>query len=98
MKNRTTTTVVFLALVASPSAGLADALSDVNAAINAMRNGAYDQAIPLLDNAISSGNLSKDQSATAYFDRGVAYLNKGQSDNAIADFTQSIALRPKDSG
>ena len=33
--------------------------------------------------------------AQGYVNRGIAYLNKGGNDRAIADFTQAIKLDPK---
>ena len=32
----------------------------------------------------------------AYYNRGIAYGNKGELDKAIADFTEAIRLDPKD--
>ncbi len=34
--------------------------------------------------------------AIVYFDRGTAYLSKGDYDRAIADYTQAIAINPQD--
>ena len=34
--------------------------------------------------------------AIVYFDRGTAYLNKGDYDHAIADYTQAIAINSQD--
>src|SRR5665213_3778883 len=96
MKKCTATAVLFLGLCAIPSLAQADALSDVNGAVNAIRSGDYDQALTLLNNAIGSGNLSADQTATAFFDRGTVFLNKGRLDAAISDFTQTIEMHPKD--
>ncbi len=76
MKKNTATAILFLSLCASPTLVQADATSDVNGAVSAIRGGDYDQALTLLNSAISSGNLSQDQFATAWFDRGVVYLNK----------------------
>lgn len=45
---------------------------------------------------ILSGRESQRNLASAYFNRGIAYKNKGDFDRAIADFTQAIQLNPKD--
>ena len=34
--------------------------------------------------------------ADARYNRGVAYLQKGQSDKALADFDEAVRLNPKD--
>ncbi len=36
--------------------------------------------------------------ADAYYERGIAWLDKGELDKAIADFTQAIRLDPQSSG
>jgi len=38
---------------------------------------------------------SKQQQALDVYNRGVAYLNKGEYDEAIADFTEAIRLNPE---
>jgi lipoprotein NlpI len=45
---------------------------------------------------ILSGRESQRNLASAYFNRGIAYKNKGDFDRAIADYTQAIQLNPKD--
>ena len=36
------------------------------------------------------------QDAVAYYNRGIAYYDKGDLDRAIADYDQAIALDPQD--
>jgi tetratricopeptide (TPR) repeat protein len=44
--------------------------------------------------AIASGRLSSSKLATALYNRGIAYLDRGDFDRAIADFDRVIELRP----
>jgi tetratricopeptide (TPR) repeat protein len=46
--------------------------------------------------SIQSGQLSTADLATAYYNRGNAYDDKGDHDRAIADYDQSIRLNPQD--
>ena len=79
MQKRTIAAMALMALLAAPTLALADAVEDVNAAVAALHNNDNDQAIKLLSNAIQSGNLSEDQSASAYYDRGAAYLKRART-------------------
>lgn len=56
----------------------------------ARKRGDFDTAIEIWTEAIRSGELSEDNLARAYYNRGIVWLNKGQYDNAIADFTKII--------
>lgn len=43
---------------------------------------------------IERGGESKNNIAIVYFDRGIAHQNKGEHQDAIADFNQSLKLNP----
>ena len=45
---------------------------------------------------IELGDESKNNIVIAYFDRGIAHQNKGEHQDAIADFNQSLKLNPND--
>ena len=53
----------------------------------------FDSAIKLL-----TERVTKEKSAENYHLRGVAYLAHKQNDQAIADFTESLRLQPKNAG
>ena len=63
--------------------------------------GSGDTAIRGCSRIIKSGRLlgepiSKENLAFAYYNRGIAYDDKGQYDRAIADYDTAIKLNPKD--
>jgi len=43
---------------------------------------------------IQSGNGTQNEIATAFYDRGVAYMEQGNHDQAMSDLDQAIRLRP----
>jgi tetratricopeptide (TPR) repeat protein len=45
---------------------------------------------------IESRQESQSNRAAAYYNRGIAWKDKGDLDRAIADFTEAIRLNPKD--
>jgi Tfp pilus assembly protein PilF len=45
--------------------------------------------------AIIEGKHSEENRSVAYSNRGIAYLDKGEVDLAISDFTKSIEIDPK---
>jgi tetratricopeptide (TPR) repeat protein len=61
----------------------------------------YDEAIRLYTKAIESGELSQKDLILAYYDRGEAWIGKGDCDKtiacdkAIADYTKAIELDSK---
>ena len=79
-----------------PFHGYADAQDDVQKGIDAMQRGDFDRSIDLFSNAISSGTLSSEDLASAYFGRGLAWRYKGEDDKAISDFTRAIQMNPND--
>jgi len=46
---------------------------------------------------IQSGQESNEGLAVAFYNRGVSYFDKDMLDQAIADYTEAIALNPNDS-
>src|SRR3989304_3609769 len=59
---------------------------------------ALDAAIESFALAIKAGDLSTQNLADAYNNRGFAYQTKGDNDRAIQDFNEAIRLRPNAPG
>jgi tetratricopeptide (TPR) repeat protein len=55
-----------------------------------------DEEIAACTHNITSGKSSGQELAVSYYNRGLAYNAKGDSDRAIADFNETIRLDPKD--
>ena len=53
-----------------------------------------DAAIAACTRIIESGNESRTNRAIAYYNRGIAWAEKGQYDKAIADYTKAIRRKP----
>jgi lipoprotein NlpI len=68
--------------------------SYLQAAIAAGQRGDYDEAIRLLSRGLAASGLGKDEEARLLLYRGFAYDETGQYDQAIADYSKAIALRP----
>ena len=45
--------------------------------------------------AISGCGRSNEEQAIAAYNRGISYIEKGEFDKAIADYTEAIRLNPK---
>jgi len=71
------------------------AAENLRSAVDAYDRGALDDALKLFDQAIGSGKLSKDDLLVAYDRRGNTYDDKGDPNNAIADYTKALVLKPK---
>lgn len=54
----------------------------------------YDAAIRLLTQAIATGKLSKNDLATSYNNRGMAFAETGEPGKAVADYSMAIKLAP----
>ena len=57
--------------------------------VDYVKEGKYDKAI---DSYSDSLTVKKDP--TVYYNRGVAYMNKGDFENAVKDFTTAIGMQP----
>jgi lipoprotein NlpI len=55
-----------------------------------------DRSIAACSKIISRAKDTKTNLAIAYFNRGVGHQNKGEHQDAIADFTQSLKLNASD--
>src|SRR5438034_1993581 len=62
----------------------------------AIQEGRWDEAIRLSTQAIAAPGASNADLAEAHNHRGYAYFGKGQTDQAIADYTAAIRLDPND--
>ena len=86
---------VIVVLLAWPVSPLwAGAMEDATAGVAAAHQGRLDRAIALLTSALASGELSHHNRAVAHSVRGLAYGGKGHFEEAIADFSQTIKLKP----
>ena len=54
----------------------------------------YDKAIILCDIRLQSEDLTDEQRAAAFVNRGLAYFAKGEDDHALADYDRAIQLKP----
>lgn len=90
---------IFLAVVIAfvATAALANAIDDGNAGLDALNNGAYDDAIRLFTKALKSGQLKGDDQEFAYLNRGKAYIGKHDYAKAVADLKKAAKLKPDDS-
>jgi tetratricopeptide (TPR) repeat protein len=82
-------------MVCATSSAWAGGLNDAKAGIAATGRGHYDKAIRLFTSAIASGELSREDLSIVYYNRGFAWMKKGDDDQAIADFTEAIAINPR---
>jgi tetratricopeptide (TPR) repeat protein len=82
------TSVVFAALAMSPRAGLADDRYDCEKLKG-------EPSITACTRVIEAGTYSASVMAIAYLNRGLEYFDKGYYDQAINDYSASIALNPK---
>jgi len=90
-----TTTAILLALFVMSSSADSAAVTKLNDAITAAKNGDTAQALTLLNGVISSGDLSGEDLAVAYYDRGMIYRSQNDNVKALADADMAIKLNPK---
>ncbi|MFH1057649.1 MAG: tetratricopeptide repeat protein [Pseudomonadota bacterium] len=90
--------------LAAPAPALAGALDDMNASLAvddiasglaARHRGDQSGAIKRFTQAIDSGGLAKENLAVAHNNRGNAYDDQGQPDQALKDYDQAIKLDPR---
>ena len=81
-----------MAFAASSAAMAASAVEDANAAVQAARQGNYEEAIELFTNAINSDELTLKSRAQAYAYRGIAKAAIGDYDSAGLDLNSAVVL------
>ena len=86
--------VAGLCLLALAGTARANGSSNFNAGIAASQRHAYGAAITFLTIALGEPDLPARLKAGALFERGFAYCETGQYNDAIADLTQAIGLDP----
>ena len=87
---------ILLFAAAITGSALADGLDNARAGRAALSEAEYDLAIHLFTGAIRSGELSLDDLAHAFYNRGVAYGETAEYDRALQDYTTAIGLAPDD--
>jgi len=81
-----------LALGANFSLAWGSAVEDIRAA---RKRGDLDGAIRLATQALASGELSLEDQAIAFYNRGVTWEKKKELERAIADYNEAIRLNPQ---
>jgi lipoprotein NlpI len=84
---------IFACLVIAPA--LAGSIDDFNKGVSAINRDDADAAIRYLSAALTAGDLLPSLQSTAYLDRGIAYVHKRMSKEALSDFNAAITLNPK---
>ena len=85
-----------LLFVAFSTPVLCASYDELNAGIENWTKEQWDFAIAHFDKAISAGDLGSDLMRVAYYDRGRAHDQKGETEKAIADLAAALALKPGD--
>ncbi|MBF0507239.1 MAG: tetratricopeptide repeat protein [Nitrospirae bacterium] len=80
-------------LLANAAAAAASWTSD--AATCAGTEGTVDERIVACTRAITSGQLSPEELAISYYNRGIEWRDKGDYDKAIADYSEAIRRNPQ---
>ena len=75
---------------AAVAPAFADAMDDLDAAVNAFRGGDNERALALMDGAIASGELEADDLARAYSNRGIILNAMERREDAAASFSRAI--------
>jgi lipoprotein NlpI len=86
--------IATLLLAAWAGSASADGFSFLNVGIDYLNQERYADAVIWLDKAIGAGDLNPDQKHVAYFDRGQAHVQLDRPEDAAADFTAALAIRP----
>jgi tetratricopeptide (TPR) repeat protein len=81
-------------MVCSIPPAWAGGFDDAKAGIAAAVGGDYDEAIKLLTKAIESGELSREDLSSVYYNRGNAWIEKVDYGKGIADYTKAIEIDP----
>ncbi len=82
------------AALLSSTPAWADPLDDARAADDAADDGDLEGAIALYRRALESGELTPNNQAAVYFNRGGVHIQVGNVEQAVQDFTQTVLLRP----
>jgi lipoprotein NlpI len=76
------------------SGAQAASYDDFSRGVAANNRGDSDLAIAALTSALNAGDLNSSLIPTAYLDRGVAHLRKGECKDAVGDLSTAIKLKP----
>ena len=87
--------LLFIALLAFGDTSRAQSDDDANNCTAAAERNDFDLAIDNCTSAIQSGQLSDEELAIAFNNRGFAYYSKRNYDGAIRDYDRAITLQPK---
>jgi len=72
-----------------------NAAADTSACSSGYVKDSLDEQIDLYTICLKNGGLSRGEIGWAFGSRGIAYLQKGDIDHALSDFTKSIQYDPK---
>lgn len=86
--------LIALMAPASPTAALADALADLDAAISAFQLNDLQGAMDLIDGAIATGELEPEVLAGAHNNRGIIFNVMERPEDAIGAYTQALRVAP----
>ena len=86
---------VCICLLALGGLARASVSSTYDAGVAAAHSHDYGRAIALLTIALEDAGLPAQLKAGAFFERGAAYCETAQYNNAVADLTQAIRLEPR---
>lgn len=88
--------IIFALLIfAHVSPVWAGGMEDAEAGVEALKAGENDKAIKLFSAAIRSKEVKGEKLSAIYYNRGRSYLSKKEYDEAVADFTYTLKLKPK---
>jgi len=86
--------VAAVALGITPAPAADDDVAAVLLISECLGASGFDDIVSTCTKAIDSGKVNPTSMAVAYHKRGWAYQQKGKSEKAIADFNETIRLRP----
>src|SRR5262245_29856898 len=90
--------LLFIAIIVLGDTSQAQSFDDAANCVAEVQRNDFDLAIDYCTAAIQSGELSDQELAAAFRNRGVAYYHKKEYDHAIEDYDQATRLNPNDSG
>jgi lipoprotein NlpI len=76
-------------------AAWAGPLDDARAADAAAEEGDFERALDLYQRALDTGELTQNNTAAVHFNRGGVFMQLGEFENAIQDFTQTVLIKPE---